>query len=239
MSRSFILSLQSAQRALLPSGVEMHQNPSPQSEIMKSEVTIVDAGLGNALSVLRMFEAAEVDAEVTRDPSALKDSRRIVLPGVGAYDAGVTALTPWRSALDDAVLRRKAPLLGICLGMQLLCRGSEEGKLPGLGWIAADVHKLDTSEYPRLKIPHMGWAEVRAKRANPLIAQESSEQRYYHVHTYRAVCDDPRDVIATAHYGREFTTAFGHSNIFGVQFHPEKSHRFGKELLRRFVRLPC
>jgi glutamine amidotransferase len=122
--------------------------------------------------------------------------------------------------------------------MQLLCRGSEEGQARGLGWIDADVKRLDTGD-PRLKVPHMGWSAVTAEQPNPLITSDEGEQRFYHVHSYRAVCANPGDVIGTANYGTQFTTAVRHGNIFGVQFHPEKSHRFGMALMRRFAALPC
>lgn len=204
------------------------------------DVTIVDCGIGNVKSVLRMFEAVDVAAELVSDPGAAAGCRRLVLPGVGRFDAGMAALNRgWRNVLDMVALERKAPVLGICLGMQLLCRGSEEGEADGLKWIEADVKRLDTGGDARLKIPHMGWAEVSAVRPNPLIPTDKGEQRFYHVHSYRAVCDDPADVIATASYGTEFTTAVQRGNIFGVQFHPEKSHRFGMALIRRFVAMPC
>jgi glutamine amidotransferase len=206
---------------------------------MKAEVTIVDAGIGNVRSVLRMFEAIEVDAELTDDPAALGSCRRLVLPGVGAFDAGMAALAGWREALDEVAIQRRAPVLGICLGMQLLCRRSEEGTAAGLGWVAADVVRIDTGGDPRLKIPHMGWAEVTPLRPNRLIPDDEGEQRFYHTHSYRAVCDNPRDVIAEVTYGTRFTTAVSHDNIHGVQFHPEKSHRFGMALMRRFAALPC
>lgn len=206
----------------------------------RADVTIVDCGIGNVKSVLRMLEYVDATAEVVADPSDAVDCRRLVLPGVGAFDAGMAALNSgWRDVLDKVALERRAPVLGICLGMQLLCRGSEEGQASGLGWLAADVKRLDTGGDPRLKLPHMGWAEVRAVRNNPLIATDEAEQRFYHDHAYRAVCDDPADVIATAEYGTEFTTAVQRGNILGVQFHPEKSHRFGMALLRRFASLPC
>ena len=204
------------------------------------EVTIVEGGIGNVKSVLRMFEAVEVSAELVSDPAEAADCRRLVIPGVGAFDAGMAALNRgWRGMLDHLALERRVPVLGICLGMQLLCRRSEEGEASGLGWIAADVKRIDTGGDPALKIPHMGWADVTPVRPNPLIPEDEGEQRFYHVHSYRADCDDPADVIATARYGTEFTTALQHGNIFGVQFHPEKSHRFGMALMRRFASLPC
>jgi len=204
------------------------------------DVTIVDCGIGNVKSVLRMFEWVDATAQIVSDPFEAAKCSRLVIPGVGAFDAGMAALNAgWRQALDHVALERKAPLLGICLGMQLLCRGSEEGMATGLGWIDADVKRLDTGGDVRLKIPHMGWSVVTAKQPNPLIPIDEGEQRFYHVHSYHAVCADPGDVIGTADYGTEFTTAVRHENIFGVQFHPEKSHRFGMALMRRFAALPC
>ncbi len=203
-----------------------------------SEVTIIDAGIGNVPSVLRMFEHIGVEAEVASDPGAARSARRLLLPGVGAFDAGMAALESggWRGPLEE--LRASGiPIIGICLGMQLLCRGSEEGTASGLGWIAADVRRLDTGGDPRLKLPHMGWAEVKATRPNPLIEASAEPPRFYHVHQYRAVCDDPDDVIATATYGTEFVTAVQRGSLYGVQFHPEKSHRFGMDLLKRFANL--
>lgn len=204
------------------------------------DVTIIDCGIGNIKSVQRMFQAADGDAEIVTDPAALAGARRIALPGVGAFDAGMSALgAGWIEGLNRAVIERGVTAIGICLGMQLLCRKSEEGALPGLGWIAADVVKLDIGGDAKLKIPHMGWSVVTPARANPLIPSDEGEQRFYHVHKYRAVCDRPEDVLATADYGTTFTTAVHRDNIWGVQFHPEKSHRFGLALMRRFLSLPC
>jgi glutamine amidotransferase len=187
-----------------------------------------------------MFEAVDVDAELVSDPAAAADARRIVLPGVGAFDAGMAALDRgWRERLDQLALGRGIPVLGICLGMQLLCRRSEEGQAQGLGWIDADVRRVDTGGDPRLKVPHMGWVEVTPTRPNPLIPDNEGPQRFYHVHSFRAVCADLRTEIASAHYGTEFTTAVQRDNIYGVQFHPEKSHRFGMALMKRFASLPC
>lgn len=205
------------------------------------DVTIIDAGIGNIRSVVRMFEEVDVEAELASDPAEAADARRLVLPGVGAFDAGMEALNArgWREMLDRLALERKIPVLGICLGMQLLCRGSEEGAAAGLGWIGADVRLLDTGGDPRLKLPHMGWAEVSPARENNLIVANGELPRFYHVHKYRAVCDDPADVIGTAVYGTSFTSAVQHGNIYGVQFHPEKSHKFGMALMRRFAQLQC
>jgi len=204
------------------------------------DVTIVDCGIGNIKSVQRMFQAADGSAEIVDDPARLDGCKRLALPGVGAFDAGMTALAPgWIERLNHFVLEKKVPIIGICLGMQLLCRRSEEGTLPGLGWIAADVVKIDTGGDKALKIPHMGWSVVTPTRPNPLLPDDEGEQRFYHVHKYRAVCDREEDVLATANYGTTFTTAVHRDNIYGVQFHPEKSHRFGLALMRRFLAVPC
>src|SRR5690348_9219942 len=148
-----------------------------------------------------MLEYVDASAEVVTDPEDAADCKRLVLPGVGAFDAGMAALNRgWRDVLDKVALERRAPVLAICMGMQLVCRRSEEGQASGLGWIAADVKRLDTGGDPRLKLPHMGWADVEAVRPNPLMEQ-GEEQRFYHDHGFVAVCDNPADVIATANYG--------------------------------------
>ena len=203
------------------------------------DVTIVDAGIGNIKSIQRMLEHLDASAEIVSDPAALGDAKRIILPGVGAFDAGMRALGEggWIDPLN-AANDRGIPVLGICLGMQLLSRKSEEGGEAGLGWIDAEVTRIDTGGDPRLKIPHMGWAVTRPTGNNPLIADDE-EQRFYYVHTYRVVCERDEDVMATASYGRDFTSAVHRGNVYGVQFHPEKSHRFGMSLLRRFAQIPC
>ena len=203
-------------------------------------VAIVDADIGNVRSVLRMFESVDCEAEIISSPMEAARVQRLVLPGIGAFDAGMSALNAgWRDVLDELACKRKIPILGICLGMQLLCRRSEEGSAAGLGWIEADVKRIDTKGDRKLKIPHMGWTRVTPIRPNPLIPVNEGEQRFYHVHSYRVVCDNAADVIATVDYGGQFTTAIQKGNIFGVQFHPEKSHRFGMALIRRFAALPC
>lgn len=204
-------------------------------------IGIVDCGLGNVASIQRMFEAVDCDAEIIRDPGQIENCAKLVLPGVGAFDAGMRLLGSggWIEPLNRSAIERKMPILGICLGMQLLCRRSEEGSLPGLGWIDADVRILDTGGDVRLKLPHMGWAETTASRANELLPEDGDERRFYYVHKYRVVCQRTGDELASAVYGSRFTAAVQRDNVYGVQFHPEKSHRFGKDLLGRFGQLPC
>jgi glutamine amidotransferase len=204
-------------------------------------IGIVDCGLGNVASIRRMFEAVDCEAEIIRDPRQIEECAKLVLPGVGAFDAGMRLLGDggWIDPLHGAALERRMPILGICLGMQLLSRGSEEGGLPGLGWIEAEVRILDVAGDSRLKLPHMGWAITTASRPNELLPDDGEERRFYYVHKYRVVCERPEDELASATYGTRFTAAVQRDNIYGVQFHPEKSHRFGMELLGRFGRLPC
>ena len=187
-----------------------------------------------------MFEAIGADASVVSEPEAANQCKRLVLPGVGAFDAGMKAIHErgWFEMLNHLAFERRVPLLGICLGMQLLCRRSDEGVLPGLGWIAADVLAFRREQH-NIKIPHMGWNVVRATQDNPLIPMGLEEQRFYHVHKYHAVCDSDESVLGFTHYGYDFATVIRRANIYGVQFHPEKSHKFGMNLLRRFAKIEC
>jgi glutamine amidotransferase len=204
-------------------------------------IVVLDYGLGNLASVVNMIARANGKATVSRNSADLVSATKIVLSGVGAFDHGMTTLRAggWIEALDRAVLERRVPVLGICLGMQLMCKSSEEGVLPGLGWIDAEVRRFSFPEGAEQKIPHMGWNTVRVAKPNPLIAEGDDEQRFYFVHSYHAVCADPGDVLATTRHGGEVTAAFSRGNIYGAQFHPEKSHRFGMALMQRFVELPC
>lgn len=200
-------------------------------------LSVVDAGLGNIKSIKRMVEHIGGSAEIIADPAMLAEAEAVLLPGVGHYDYGMQLLEDggWIQPLNDAARVRKIPFLGICLGMQLMCRGSEEGSRPGLGWIAADVRRIDTGGDPRLKIPHIGWTDTRAEKPGDIIASGDPDLRYYYVHSYRAVCDNPDEVLCSADYGSRFTSGFVSGNLRGVQFHPEKSHRFGMELFRRWL----
>ena len=200
-------------------------------------ITIVDYGMGNVGSIRNMLKRIGVAATVTADAQVIADSTKIVLPGVGAFDSAMTRINS--SSLGE-VLGRKAlvervPILGICLGMQLLTRGSEEGELPGLGWIAATSRR-----FPResgLKVPHMGWNLVRPSTASRLTEGFEEETRFYFVHSYYVAVDDPRNSILKTTYGVEFDSAIQNGNIYGAQFHPEKSHRFGMRLLKNFADL--
>ena len=197
--------------------------------------------MGNTASMLNMIRKAGGQAELCAAPSDLESASAIILPGVGAFDNGMTKLahSGLLETLGHKVIEEKLPFLGVCLGMQLLFDKSEEGKLPGLGWIKGDVTRFDftgihTNE--RLKVPHMGWNLVYPKTYENVFAGLEDEARFYFVHSYHVNCANTSDILATANYGYEFTCSVRHDNIWGVQFHPEKSHRFGIQFFKNFLK---
>ena len=198
-------------------------------------IAIADFGVGNIKSVHRLFEYIGVEAEIVRDPDLLVSCDKLILPGVGAFDAGMAAIEAggWRDVLNYLALERRVPVLGICLGMQLLCRGSEEGAHAGLGWVPADVVNFQLQD-TGLKVPHMGWAVVTPTQDNPILPPGAEKAKFYHTHKYHAQCDSDEHVLATSRYGYDFASVIRNGNIFGTQFHPEKSHRYGMALLKRF-----
>jgi glutamine amidotransferase len=201
-------------------------------------ITIVDYGMGNLGSMLNMFKRIGVEARIESDPSVLSSSVKLVLPGVGAFDAAmqrINALPGLRDILERKALVEQVPVLGVCLGMQLLTRRSDEGRLEGLCWIPGV-----TRRFPRaagLKVPHMGWNVAKPVTRNALTIGIGDEPSYYFVHSYYVQVDDPSHSIMRTHYGLEFDSAIGSDNIYGVQFHPEKSHRFGMQILKNFADL--
>jgi glutamine amidotransferase len=202
-------------------------------------ILIPNLSIGNFASVLRMVQKVGGTAQLVDSPAELRDARKIILAGVGAFDNGMKAINDggWADALNDAALRRTVPVLGICLGMQLMCADSEEGKLAGLGWVDARVRRFAFENRSELKVPHMGWSPITVRRANPILEARDDEQRFYFVHSFYAAEGSPEDVVATAHHGIDFTAAIHRDNILGVQFHPEKSHSFGMSVVRKFVEL--
>lgn len=204
-------------------------------------IVVIDNAMGNAGSVLNMIKRAGGSAVISADPDVIAQADKLLLPGVGSFDKGISNLksASFFSTLERKVLEEKTPFLGICLGMQMLFDQSEEGELPGLGWIKGKVKRFDFTQdaVKTLKIPHMGWNILYPAKDNALLPSEESELRYYFVHSYHVVCDDPHDVLAYSHYGYDFTCAVQHINIYGAQFHPEKSHRFGMGLIKNFIEL--
>ena len=198
---------------------------------------IINYGVGNLGSIENMLKKIGVDFCSSSDVSELKRADKLILPGVGSFDAGMKNIKALGllDILNKKVLGEKTPILGICLGMQLLTAGSEEGILPGLGWIDARTVKFKFSmAQKQLKIPHMGWNNISYSKECVLFKELCPESRFYFVHSYHVLCSDKNQVAATANYGYEFACAVNKGNIFGVQFHPEKSHRFGMQVLKNF-----
>jgi len=201
-------------------------------------IVIVDYGMGNLGSLRNMLKKIGRDSAVSQDPEVIAQAERLILPGVGSFDHAMSNIRSLGilPALNESVLTRKVPILGVCLGMQIMTGGSEEGALPGLGWIDAETvrFRFDAS-LRQLKVPHMGWNTVRVRGASPLFEEMETGSRFYFVHSYHVRCRVESDVLATTDHGGDFVSAFARANIAGVQFHPEKSHRFGMRLLKNFV----
>lgn len=202
-------------------------------------VTIVDYGAGNLGSMLNMFKRIGVRASRESEPDIILRAKKLILPGVGAFDAAMRRMNDvpgLREVLDQKALKEQVPILGVCLGMQLLTHGSEEGQMDGLSWVPGT-----TCRFPRLKglkVPHMGWNSARLNVPSRLTtALVGDEARYYFVHSYYVMVEDPAHSLMRTHYGLDFDSAIGRDNIYGVQFHPEKSHRFGIQFLKNFANL--
>ena len=205
---------------------------------MAPRIAVVEYGMGNVGSVLNMLRRIGADADLTGDPDRIAAAEKIILPGVGAFDAGMANLAA--AGLVD-VLHRKVregstPLLGLCLGMHLITNGSEEGRLPGLGWIdATTVRFRFGGGSAALKVPHMGWNTIRMQGDAPIVRELLPDSRFYFVHSFHVACRHPEDIAATTLHGYEFPSVVQRGHIMGTQFHPEKSHRFGMKLLQNFV----
>lgn len=199
-------------------------------------IVIVDYGVGNLGSLVNMFKKIGVPVSVESDLEALQSAKKIVLPGVGAFDTAmskINAAPGLRGVLDRIALIDKKPILGVCLGMQLLTNGSDEGGLSGLGWISGRAHRFPS--IPGVKIPHMGWNIAQPVSTHSLTNGADYDSRYYFAHSYFVRVDNKEDSIMKTHHVIEFDSAISHENISGVQFHPEKSHRFGLQILRNFT----
>lgn len=204
-------------------------------------IVIVDHGMGNLGSVHNMLRKIGAESVRSADPETVRRADKLVLAGIGAFDGAAERLAELGlvDLLNDLVLDKKVPVLGVCLGMQLMARSSEEGRQTGLGWLDADVRRFSFPAGMSLPVPHMGWEVVAPTRPSPLFAPGDGQVRFYFSHAYHLVCHDAGDVAATATYGYEFAAAVHRGNILGTQFHPEKSHVFGAEVYRRFVALPA
>lgn len=201
-------------------------------------IAIIDYGLGNLASIKNMFKRIGVrDVVITSDKDVVAAADKIILPGVGAFDTGMKNLKEYNliDVLNKKAMEEKVPFLGICLGMQLMTKGSEEGVLPGLGWFDADVLKIKSDH--GLKIPHMGWNYIEPMPDDNAFVEKEDKCRFYFVHSYHVQCNDPKDILFTAKYGMEFHAAIQKDNLIGMQFHPEKSLRFGMKIFNTFAKI--
>ena len=199
-------------------------------------IRIVDYGLGNVQAFLNVYRRLNIAAERARTAGELRDADKIVLPGVGAFDHAMDLLdaSGMRATLDEMVLERRVPVLGVCVGVQILAHGSDEGRAQGLGWIAGHVRAFKNLQRSDLMLPHMGWNDVMPTAPSPLLRHLDSA-RFYFLHSYYFDCENSADVAAVSRYGIDFACAVSAGNVHGVQFHPEKSHRFGTQLLKNFA----
>lgn len=200
-------------------------------------ITIIDYGAGNIKSIQNMLKKLGVDSELTNDKLVIESATKLILPGVGAFDYGMQQLkkSGLIETLNKKVIEQQTPLLGICLGAQMLGNKSEEGVEKGLGWIDMEVVKFDTNKLDeKLKVPHMNWNEINIKKTTPLLNESDNQSRFYFVHSFHMKTNNSEDVLCTSNYGYEFVSGVNHNNIYGVQYHPEKSHKFGMQLLSNF-----
>lgn len=201
-------------------------------------IVIVDYQVGNLGSIQNMFKKVGAPALVSQDPEEIRKADKLVLPGMGRFDFCMGALerSGLRDVLEERVLQDRVPCLGICVGFQILASHGEEGDCAGLNWIPAQVKKLRLSE--GLKIPHMGWNFVEVQKESPLVQGFDQDTRFYFAHSYFMECQDPHLALLTTEYGHTFVCAIQKDNIWGVQFHPEKSHKFGMRLFKNFSEMP-
>jgi len=202
------------------------------------KIVIIDYGLGNVGSIRNMLKKIGAEGTMSSNVSDIERAEKLILPGVGNFDQGMRNLEALGlvPVLEDKVIQKKTPILGICLGMQLFARKSEEGESTGLGWIDAEVVRFKFGDKERhLKIPHMGWNLVEIRQKNPLFEEMYPEPRFYFVHSYHLACRNEEEVLTQTFHGYKFVSSVKKENIYGVQFHPEKSHKFGMKLLDSFV----
>lgn len=203
-------------------------------------ITIVNYGSGNILAIGNIYKRLGIPFQVVEDPAALRSATKIILPGVGAFDKTMSQLieSGLKDPLDDLALRKKIPVLGICVGMQILANDSEEGTLPGLGWIDGHVRHIDVSRFShKPHVPHMGWNAVSPVVDHPILKDIDHQQGFYFLHTYYFSCTKAENILCTTEYGDRFASGIHRENIYGMQFHPEKSHQNGIRILKNFADL--
>ena len=194
-------------------------------------ICVVDYGVGNSGAIVNMIRRAGFQVVTSSDPVTISSAAKLILPGVGAFDFAVEKLHEsglW-DVLNELVVSQGKPILGICLGMQLMAKNSEEGECEGFGWVDANVKQFPKQ---KLKVPHMGWNTVSHQTS--WLPPVDEDERFYFVHSYFVECNDPADVLFATYYGDKFVSGFKKNNIIGLQFHPEKSHKYGLSVLTRF-----
>lgn len=202
-------------------------------------IAIIDYGLGNVLAFENVYRRLNIPVAVARTVGDLVGASKLILPGVGSFDHAMRQLdqSGLRQVLEQMVLQQGVPVLGVCVGMQILAKSSDEGKLPGLGWVDGIVRKFDVSNLPHdTHLPHMGWNDVRTETDSGLF-KGMQDARFYFLHSYYFECNHTSNILAVSDYGVQFSCAVNHKNVYGVQFHPEKSHHFGSQLLKNFEEL--
>ena len=203
-------------------------------------ITIIDYGVGNINAFVNVYKRVNVPTKIAKTAADLKDAQKIILPGVGHFDHAMSELikSGMREKLDELVMVKKVPVIGICVGMQMMGNSSDEGNLEGLKWIDASIKKFDETKIQQVtRLPHMGWNDVQPVISNPLFEGLEKEALFYFLHSYYFECNNTADILATSEYGGEFTCAAHHENVYGIQFHPEKSHHYGETLLHNFAKL--
>lgn len=206
---------------------------------MSDKILIVDYGMGNLNSVKRKLDRCKVNSIISSDPSEILKADKIILPGVGHFAKAMQHIQAMNllEPLNDFVMIRKKPILGICLGMQLMAKRSEEGNVNGFGWIDADVVRFRVNNTLKYKIPHVGWNQINIRKDSVLMKDIPELSEFYFIHSYHLVAKDQKDVLNETEYESRFISAIEKGNIFGVQYHPEKSHDMGELLLKNFIEL--
>lgn len=201
-------------------------------------ITIINYGLGNLSAFVNVYKRLNIDVQLASTVSDLKKASKLILPGVGTFDQAMNKLnlSGLRNDLDELVIKKKIPIIGICVGMQIMGLKSDEGVLPGLGWINGKVNRLFFNN-KNLPLPHMGWNDIKIQKKSPLIDNLDNYKKFYFLHSYYFQCQNLDDVIANINYGFDFPCIINQENIFGIQCHPEKSHYNGMKLLKNFAEL--